>query len=428
MKQTGQAAHPNAVVSNLRKFAKTMFAAAVQRADPAQAVRRQLAISPLPTVHGGRCFILAVGKAAIPMMREALSQLTNVHSALAVTNPENYCEVTGATVLRGAHPTPDEASARAGRAVIEFLQETRKGDLVVALISGGGSSLMTAPASGISVEDYRNLNDVLLSSGLEISEINLIRQQIDKVKGGGILRHAAPADVHGFVLSDVIGDDLRAIASGPTVAPIGTQQQAISMMKSLGIWNRTPASIKTHLQKTMTPIDQPTTATNHLIGSNGHSLDAMLAAAPKGYDAKIVSDALVGDVQSAAMEIVHAAQSAKGPTALIFGGETTVQIKGSGLGGRNQELALRLALCAQGVLPGNWVFLSGGTDGRDGPTDAAGGLVDAGTLARIAAAGGDLNSLLKNNDSNAALCLADDLFVTGATGTNVADVQVLLIQ
>ncbi|MEQ5778493.1 DUF4147 domain-containing protein [Thalassospira sp. NFXS8] len=426
MNTTDQGTLGSQGIAELREHAKDMFAAAVKRADPEEGVRRQLAVSPLPSKKGGRCIVLAIGKAAIPMMRAAQSAIPDVHDALVVTNPENMCDLVGTTVIAGMHPVPDAASAHAGRCVIDFLQASREGDVVVALISGGGSSLMIAPAGGISVEDYGSLNDVLLASGLAINDMNLIRQQVDDLKGGGLLRFAAPAEVHALLLSDVIGDDLRAIASGPTVAPIGTPQQAVSLMKSLGIWDKVPASIRDHLVKSAPIIDLPT-ASNHLIGSNRQSLEAMLAAAPKGFDAHIVSDALVGDVERAATEVIAAARSAKGPVALIFGGETTVQIKGSGRGGRNQELALRFALAAKDTLQDNWVFLSGGTDGRDGPTDAAGALVDEGTLKRIADAGGNLDALLRNNDSHEALSRAHDLLVTGATGTNVADVQVLLL-
>jgi len=413
-------------VRDLRLHARTMFAAAVDRADPARAVRRQMQTAPLPSGNGGRCLALAVGKAAVPMMREALRLLPDVQDALVVTNPENHCDISGVSVIAGSHPVPDDASAAAGQAVINFLARAGAGDTALALISGGGSALMVAPAGDTSVEDYGRLNTLLLASGLGINDVNLVRQQIDLVKGGGLLRCAAPARVHGYLLSDVIGDDLRVIASGPTVSPSGTQEEAVATLKTAGIWEAAPQSVREHLL-TATPRVELPEATNHLIGSNRHSLDAMLAAAPEGFAARIVNDALVGDVEAAAQEIIRKARAAKGPVALVFGGETTVQIKGTGEGGRNQELALRVALAAEGLITRDWVFLSGGTDGRDGPTDAAGGLVDCGTLARIERAGGDVQGLLANNDSYAALGLAGNLLMTGATGTNVADVQVMLL-
>ncbi|MDT0682314.1 DUF4147 domain-containing protein [Roseicyclus sp. F158] len=414
-------------ITALRRQARDIFAAAVSRADPARALARQLEQTPLPLKPGGRILALAVGKAAVPMMREALGRVPDVAEALVVTNTENHCALPGARVLAGSHPVPDAASAEAGRAVIDVLKRAGEGDNVLAMISGGGSALMAAPAGDIPLADYATFTRGLLASGLGIDQVNLLRQQIDRIKGGGLLRCAAPARVHGFVLSDVVGDDLRAIASGPTVAPLGQACDAVALLHETGIWDRTPASIRHHLMSATPPAGLPE-ATNHLVGSNRHSLDAMLQALPEGLPGRIVSDHLVGDVQDAAVEVLREMRTIRGPVALIFGGETTVQIKGTGLGGRNQELALRVALSCAREAPGrDWVFLSGGTDGRDGPTEAAGGLVDPGTLERIAAAGGDVQALLDNNDSNAALALAGDLLTTGGTGTNVADVQILIL-
>ncbi|MGH1467024.1 MAG: glycerate kinase type-2 family protein [Cognatishimia sp.] len=410
----------------LRQIATDVFKAAVDRADPDRAVRLAFSSQPLPALKDGRCFVLAIGKAAAPMMRAALDLIPEVHRALVITNPENLCEIEGAEVLAGSHPVPDEASAAAGRAVLDLLAETRPGDRVVALISGGGSALMVAPAPGLTLADKAAVNALLLASGLEINDMNLIRQHLSDSKGGGLLRHAAPAQVYGFLLSDVIGDDLRAIASGPTVAPIGTKAEAIKMLKSVSLWDAVPDAVRSHLKSEDAETPDLPAAHNQLIGSNRHSLQAMVKAVPQQFKTQIVSDALVGDVHDAAEEILKAGEASTGPVALIFGGETTVQLKGTGRGGRNQELALLVANGAEGRLPPGWVFLSGGTDGRDGPTDSAGGLVDSGTLARVDQAGGDFSALLANNDSYAALKLADDLLITGGTGTNVADVQIFL--
>ena len=275
--------------------------------------------------------------------------------------------------------------------------------------------------------DKMAVNRLLLESGLEINAMNLIRQQLSDLKGGGFLRYAAPAPVTALILSDVIGDDLRAIASGPTVAPLGTSADAMKLLRDNGIWDHLPDRVRSYLStKKDTAADTP--AENTLIGSNRVSLAAACRAAAE-WDARIVDDHLTGDVQAAADKILKAAvkATAKKPTALIFGGETTVKIKGDGRGGRNQELALRVARAADGLLGKHWVFLSGGTDGRDGPTDAAGGVVDPGTLNRINMAGQDVKALLANNDSYTALKSAGDLLMTGATGTNVADVQILLL-
>ncbi|WIY27558.1 glycerate kinase type-2 family protein [Parasedimentitalea psychrophila] len=415
-------------MKDLRDTALALFHAAVKRADPARALRDQLTRTPLPPLpDGGRSIIIALGKAASPMMRQALLMTPEPRQALVVTNPENLCDIPGATCMAGAHPVPDDTSAAAGRAVIDLLQSARAKDRVVALISGGGSALMVAPAPGLTLADKATVNRALLASGLDINDMNLIRQQLSDLKGGGLLRHAAPAPVSAFILSDVIGDDLRAIASGPSVGPIGSRAQARERMQRAGIWQAMPAAVRTHLNATDTASGATPKASNTLIGSNRHSLQAMLDAAI-GWDAQLVSDTLVGDVEHAAQSVVDAALAAPSdrPIALVFGGETTVQIKGSGLGGRNQELALRVAKLAAEQLTGNWLFLSGGTDGRDGPTQAAGGIVTPDTWVQIRNSGADPDALLDNNDSNTALAAADALLTIGGTGTNVADVQVFL--
>lgn len=412
---------------NLRGLASDLFMAAVKRADPSAAVRGQLDVPEL--AEGGRHIVIAIGKAAVPMMRAALDEVPEPRQALVVTNPENICDLPGATVIAGAHPVPDENSFAAGRAVIDLLQSAGPADRVTALISGGGSALAIAPAEGLSLDDKAAVNAILLGAGIEINEMNLVRQQLSALKGGGFLRHAAPAPVAAYMLSDVIGDDLRAIASGPTVAPISDRAGAKALLMRYGVWDQLPSAVQLHLSSDKAGADDAqVSGTNTLVGSNRLSLDAMLAAVPGGWAGAIVSDALIGDVADAAEQILATGAAAEpGPRALIFGGETTVRLQGDGLGGRNQELAMRVAMGAAGHLRDGWVFLSGGTDGRDGPTEAAGGTVDGDTLTRITAAGADADALLANNDSNAALNAAGDLLIVGGTGTNVADVQVLLL-
>ncbi|MGR3571185.1 glycerate kinase type-2 family protein [Brevirhabdus sp.] len=414
----------------LRSTARRLFDAALRAADPAVALRGHLKDTPLPVPGaGGRLILIAVGKAAPAMLTEALAHLPARadHVALAITQYGNEARVPGATVLQTAHPVPDRAGLDAGRRVLDLLDRAGPADRIVALISGGGSALLPAPAPGLSLEDKAAVNRLLLANGLDIVQMNLIRQQLSQLKGGGFLRHAAPATVTAYILSDVIGDDLRAIASGPTARPIGTRQDAAELIHARGFWHDLPPAVQAHLSADA-PAPETSAARNTLIGSNRHSLAAMREAAHgENWHATIVDDALTGDVADAARRILHAAQAApESPVALIFGGETTVQIRGDGRGGRNQELALRVALGAARISR-PWVFLSGGTDGRDGPTDAAGGIVDAGTAPRIAAAGRDAAALLANNDSYAALGAAGDLLITGASGTNVADVQVLML-
>ncbi len=409
---------------DLRAEALRLFGVAVAAADPGGALARALTETPpdLPP-PGGRLILIAVGKAAVPMAEAALRQL-RPSVALVVTNYENARPVAGAEVIAAGHPVPDENGARAGAAVAALLADAGPDDRVVALMSGGGSALLPAPAPGLTLADKAAVNRLLLAGGVGITEINLVRQQLSRLKGGGMLRLAAPAPVAAYILSDVIGDDLRAIASGPTAAPLGTRAEARALLVTHGLWEALPAAVRAHLGVDEGAPPPLPAARNHLIGSNRISLEAIEMA--YGTGAAIVSDHLVGDVGDAARLILaHAAGAGPGPACLIFGGETTVTLRGAGKGGRNQELALRVALQARMARP--WVFLSGGTDGRDGPTEAAGGLVDAGTPGRIAAAGLDATARLADNDSNAALAAAGDLLTVGATGTNVADVQIMLL-
>jgi hydroxypyruvate reductase len=406
----------------LRAEALRLFDAAIDAANPARAVNRALDKAALRT--DGTLYLIAVGKAAVPMMRAALSNVdpnTRVE-ALAVTNPENAAPIDGCRVLQSNHPVPDAAGETAARAVEELLTNAMSQDRVVALISGGGSALLPAPAEGITLKDKAHVNEVLLASGLEINDMNHIRQQLSRLKGGGLLRVAAPAPVTAYILSDVVGDDLRAIASGPTVAPIGTRNSAKALLEKSNIWGEMPDSVKAHLSAPNPEMTTLPEAENHLIASNRQSLDAMRAACP---EAQILNDRLEGNVAEVAPQLaeIFRALPQDEPAVLLFGGETTVTLTGDGKGGRNQDLALRIALQD---ITGDWVFLSGGTDGRDGPTDAAGGLVDGRSLARMKTAGVDAEALLENNDAYAALGASDDLVIIGGTGTNVADVQVFI--
>ena len=411
---------------DLRAAALKIFDAAVTAADPGLAMRRALARHPLPVPDaGGRLIVIAVGKAAPAMLGAVMDDVAGTVEALCVTHHENDAEVAGARMMRAGHPLPDEAGLKAGQAVMTLLQNAGAADRIVVLISGGGSALLPAPVVGVNLADKIALNDLLLKSGLGIEDMNLIRQQVSQLKGGGLARMAAPAGMVAYALSDVIGDDLRAVASGPTLPAIGTRADARRIMDKAGIWADAPVSVRAHLDRADEVEETPEVPT-HLVGSNGQSLQAALAVA--GAGGVIVNDRLIGDVGDAAAEVQAAALAAdrSRDAVLIFGGETTVKLQGDGLGGRNQELALRVAAMAADI-PGDWVFLSGGTDGRDGPTEAAGGIVDAGTAARITAAGLDVQALLANNDSNAALAAVGDLIVIGATGTNVADVQVMIL-
>ena len=404
----------------MRDQARAIFDAGVAAADPYQAVVKALDAEPMQAAgEGGRTLVLAVGKAAMRMAQAAVDRVTGTTDVVVITNNENAHLVDYTEVYSAGHPVPDESGLMASRYVITKLQALGANDRVLALISGGGSALMPAPVDGITLADKAELNRLLLGCGAEIGEMNLVRQQLSRLKGGGLLRLAAPAPVRALILSDVVGDDLRVIASGPTVGPVGTRQQAVKLLKSYGIWGDLPAPVKAHLSEPAPDLPPLPDAENQLIGSNPISVAAMKAVVTHAQEC---ASSLTGDVSQAAEVIV---KSDKGIT--LFGGETTVRLTGTGLGGRNQELALRVALLAemQGW-KGDWVFLSGGTDGRDGPCDAAGGLVDNTTLNRMRDAGILPEGMLANNDSYNALKPVGDLLMTGATGTNVADLQVLI--
>ena len=392
-------------MDNRRAEALRIFEAGVKAADPYAAVADALDDVAPPAL------IVAVGKAARLMAQGALARFSGV-TCLVVTNYENAAPLEGATVIAAGHPVPDTNGAAAAKAVIAALRAAD--GPVLALISGGGSALLPAPAGALTLADKAKVNEMLLGSGLDIVAMNLIRQQLSDLKGGGFLRHAAPQPVTALILSDVIGDDLSAIASGPTVGPIGTAQEAILLLKEAQLWAALPQAVRQHLETAQQPVALPA-ARNMLVGSNAKSVAAMKEAAGAAH---VIAEPIVGDVADAARLICD--RAVIGTT--VWGGETTVVLRGSGRGGRNQELALRIALEAKRRGWRAWTCLQGGSDGRDGPTDAAGGLVDQDTLGKIT----DLDARLANNDSYAALDEAGDLLLTDATGTNVADLGVMI--
>ncbi|WP_410218690.1 glycerate kinase [Paracoccus sp. (in: a-proteobacteria)] len=394
----------------------------VAAAAPGSAVSRAMPdLLRDPLDRDGCWHVIAVGKAARAMAVAALEALSGTVTGhvLVVTNAGNDSALDGVRVLRAGHPEPDEDGLRAAEAVAQVLQHARPQDRVLALISGGGSAMLPAPVPGLHLDDLRRVNGLLLASGADITQVNLVRQALDGLKGGGWSRLSG-APLCALILSDVPGDDLRVVASGPTVAPIGTPAEAAHLCRQLGIWDQ----LSERVQQAMTapvPAAAPP-AQNILVGSNTQSVAAMVAAG--ALDGGVP---LQGDVADCARALVAVVRDAAPGQALVFGGETTVQLKGDGMGGRNQELALRFACEARAAgLQGPWAFAAMGSDGRDGPGDAAGGLVFPDTLDRIRAAGIDPADALARNDSTPTLAAADGLIMTGASGTNVADLAVFL--
>lgn len=392
-------------MAEMRAYVRQIFEAGLAAADPHAAVSNALDGVETPAL------IVAVGKAARLMAQAALERFVGV-PCLVVTNYENASVLDGATVLAAGHPVPDKNGAAAAKSVIAALSSAQ--GPVLALISGGGSALLPAPAGTLTLADKAIVNGVLLGAGLDITSMNLVRQQLSALKGGGFLRHAAPHPVTALILSDVIGDDLSTIASGPTVGPIGTADDAIQLLEQAGLWDKLPAQVCVHLQSVTMPEQLPQ-AINILVGSNSKSVAAMAQFAGNAF---VIPTPVEGDVADAARMICD--HAVIGTT--VWGGETTVVLRGTGRGGRNQELALRISQEAAKRGWSDWTCLQGGSDGRDGPTDAAGGIVDHQTLRKIT----HIDSQLANNDSYAALQQADDLLITGATGTNVADLGVMI--
>lgn len=443
---------------DLRKIAINIFQAGVAAADPYQAVIRCLLVKDnqlqillndndnKQTGFWNKIHLISFGKAACPMMKASVDIIPAhlIGHAIAVTNYENVQPVSGVNVIGAGHPLPDEAGFNAAKQVAEIAQAAQAGELVLVLVSGGGSALIPYPVDSVTLADKIRTTDLLLASGVTINEINCVRKHLSQLKGGGLAKLIAPADCHALILSDVIGDDLSAIASGPTGPDETTFADAVNLLQEKSIWDKVPQSVRQYLENGQqgkareTPkASDPCFAksSNSLIGSNRISVNAtMKAARSLGFEAILYSDKLCGEARDEAEKLMQFAiaqlrETGNKPIAILAGGETTVTLKGTGRGGRNQEMALALAIQAnQQGFDGNWVFLSGGTDGRDGPTDAAGGMVDSGTIQRILDAAMNPSDLLANNDSFTALRASKDLLIIGATGTNVADLQILLIQ
>jgi glycerate 2-kinase len=424
------------MADTLAANAREIFQHGVAAADPHDAVLSALEIHDGEWSGHGKIHLIAAGKAALPMVEAALEFLPQgkIADALAVTNYENVRDVAGVTVIGASHPLPDENGAKGARDIEAIARSAGTSDLVLCMISGGASALLPAPAEGITLAEKIAANDLLLKSGADIVAMNTVRKALSRLKGGGLARAISPAQGLALILSDVPGDDLSIIASGPTVADAAPPGRALEIVRSFGLEGTMPASVMAHLEaRAQKPVeDFVQTTENILVGSNRISLHAMQNhAARMGYETVVLSEWLEGDVEDAAAAFRKAAHDRPHgkPVAILAGGETSVHVTGSGKGGRNQEMALRFAaLCERNPLPMDWAFLSGGTDGRDGPTDAAGGLTDPLTIHRIDESGRSVLRYLENNDAYHALQKADALVMTGATGTNVADLQVLLLR
>ena len=419
-----------------------ILASAIEAVDPFQAVEKYL-----PDLDG-RVFGLGIGKAAIPMM-DALAGRIPLSGGLAVTKYASGSKRESFSVLEGGHPVPAERSVHAGKRVLEFVSALREDDTLVCLISGGGSALVTAPH--VPLADMQTLTSLLLSSGARIDEINILRRQLDRIKGGGLAR-ATKAKIVSLILSDVIGNPLEAIASGPTVPDTTTKEDALQVLEKYfpeltthlprrsvpGEKRRHGNSLRSVLEYLRGSSESETLKSddsvfarvqNRIVGDNRLAAQAALEQAEReGFHSEILTNALQGEARQVGRELAHRLRNDSStrtrPFCLIAGGETTVTIRGDGKGGRNQELALGAVDELSGLE--NVMLIALATDGDDGPTDAAGAVLTGQSAQRAASLGLDAASYLSRNDAYPFFEALGDLLKTGPTGTNVNDLSFLI--
>ena len=410
--------------TTLRQDADTIIASSLKAVLPDAAVRRALESEAFHP-QGGRILLVAVGKAAWQMAHTAVAALGRVDEGIVITKYGHVRgTIPGVTCYEAGHPVPDENSFAATEKVLTMVQNLTDKDTVLFLLSGGGSALFEKPL--IPGAELQELTHRLLAGGADIVEMNTIRKRLSAVKGGRFALACAPAKIFSIVLSDILGDPLDMIASGPAVPDSSTGEQAIAIARKyrLPLSKEALACLTQETPKILNNI------TTQITGSVRELSKAAAAACRTlGYTPILLTDRLCCEAREAGSFLgsiarTHAGQGQK--LAFIAGGETIVHLTGNGSGGRNQELALAAAPELSG-LSGCCVF-SIGSDGTDGPTDAAGGYTDGDTCASLAAHGLDVFTVLQNNNAYPALKAVDGLIITGATGTNVNDVSVALIQ
>ena len=411
----------NTLEKRLRADAETILRASIGAVKPDSAVRRALEDARFP----GRVFLVAVGKAAWQMASVARETLPALAGGVVVTKYGHVKgEIADVACYEGGHPVPDENSLRGTAAALALTQDLRADDTVLFLLSGGGSALFEQPL--LPLADLQDITRALLAAGADIVEINTVRKRLSAVKGGRFAAHCAPAQVCAIVLSDIVGDPLDMIASGPACPDRSTCAQALAIAEKyrLHLSPRARALLCQETPKTLTNV------TTKITGS----VRALCAAAEKecralSYEPVLLTDCLTCEAREAGSFLASVARthvSSKRPLAFLAGGETVVHLHGTGTGGRNQELALSAALGIEGLC--NALVASAGSDGTDGPTDAAGGIVDGFTAAEMRRRGVSPARALENNDSYLALRAADALFFTGPTGTNVNDLSLVLLR
>lgn len=437
------------MTAHLREHARVILNAALAAASARAAVARALALDGDTLRIAGeeevdlrsveRIWVIGAGKAACAMAMGALEVLGERIAGGTLTTKDGHgCAVPRMEVWEAAHPVPDTRGMAGAADALRMARAAGPRDLVLCLLSGGASALWAAPAAGVTLTDLRTVTDQLLRCGATIHELNTVRKHLSRIGGGWLARAAAPARLVTLAVSDVVGGALDVIASGPTVPDPTTYADALEVLASYEL--QPPSGVRAHLQagdaeeieETPKPLDAAfARASAHVIAGNRDALQGAAREAERlGYRARIVADDVEGEASSVGEQVGllvrnTLAERPDGPVALLLGGETTVTVRGHGRGGRNQELALALAMEIEGIE--GVLAASLGTDGTDGPTDAAGAFADGGTVARGHAAGLDVRDALRRNDAHPFLHAAGDLIVTGPTGTNVNDLVLVLI-
>ncbi|HEU4344963.1 MAG TPA: glycerate kinase [Candidatus Binatia bacterium] len=439
-------------LQDLRRDAREIFAAALKAADPIDATQRHLRIEGNLLLIGersydlsqyDRLFIVGAGKASARMalaLQELLGE--RLSGGIVIVKRGYAVSVENIDIVEAGHPIPDQAGVDATEKIIALLRQTGERDLVLCPLSGGGSALLTSPVTGISLEAKQRTTEALLQCGAAIQEINSVRKHLSKVKGGRMAKLACPSDLIALILSDVVGDPIDAIASGPTAPDPSTFKNCLEIIRRYALGAKIPGLVRDFLtrgtrgevEETPKPGDDIFDRVhNFIVGNNQLALSAARQKAEAlGYHALALSSSIEGEARVVAQDHAAIARQIRSsgkpvvpPACVISGGETTVKVLGDGLGGRNQEFALSAALeiaDLEGV-----VVLSGGTDGTDGPTDAAGGIVDSTTLKRAKTKALEARDFLDRNDSYHFLQATGDLLVTGPTFTNVMDIRLVLV-
>lgn len=428
---------------------------ALDAADPGDAVRRWVRRSGDTLTVGRsayrlarfeRVIVIGGGKASGEMASALEGVLKGAVTAGVVSIPDYQVPVPPCRTVSlrpASHPLPDERGVEAVREMLSLVGRPSARDLVICLISGGGSALLTYPPPGIGLPELREVADRLIRSGAEIREINAVRKHLSRIKGGKLAGRLYPARVVSLIISDVVGDHLDAVASGPTVPDPTTFSDAKRVLEARHLWDGVPAAVRKRIELGVAGAIEETPkpgskffkhVRNTLIGGNGPSCVAAAAALrTKGYAARVISARVVGEARDVgvgmselARGLAEQSKPLRPPACLVAGGETTVTVRGKGTGGRNQELVLSAALGIDG-LQGAYVA-SMGTDGADGPTSAAGAIADGDAVSRAVRAGLDPAAYLRDNDSNSFFREMGGLIVTGPTGRNVNDVIVVMVR